>query len=53
VPPTVLERLVRAGISSDRAERHLASGTVVVDGVRVTDPNTPGAPPARVVLKPA
>jgi hypothetical protein len=50
---TVLERLLRAGISSKRAERHLASGTVVVDGERVTDPDTPAAPPARIVLLPA
>jgi hypothetical protein len=50
---TVLDRLLRAGISSERAERHLASGSVVVDGVRVADPNTLAAPPARIVLLPA
>jgi hypothetical protein len=53
VPPTVLDRLLRAGISSERAEGHPAAGTVVVDGERITDPNTPAAMPARVVLKPA
>jgi hypothetical protein len=45
--PTVLERLIRAGISSERAEGHLASGAAVVDGERVPDPDTPAAPPAR------
>jgi hypothetical protein len=50
---TVLDRLLRAGIDAERAQRHLTSGSVVVDGERVTDPNTPAAPPARVVLLPA
>jgi hypothetical protein len=47
---TVLDRLLRAGISDERAQRHLSSGAVVVDGERVTDPNTPAALPARIVL---
>jgi hypothetical protein len=51
--PTVLDRLLRAGIDAERAERHLASGAVVVDGERVTDPKTSASPPARIVLLPA
>jgi hypothetical protein len=46
----VLDRLLGAGIDAERAQRHLASGSVLVDGERVTDPNTPAAPPARIVL---
>lgn len=51
--PTVLDRLLRAGIDPERAERLLSSGAVLVDGVRVTDPDTPAEPPARIVLLPA
>jgi hypothetical protein len=48
--PTVWSRMLAAGISPPRIERHLAAGRVIVDGVRVTDPDTPAAPPARIVL---
>lgn len=51
--PTVLERLIRAGISRDRACAFLGAGAVRVDGTQVTDPETPAAPPARIVLLPA
>jgi hypothetical protein len=50
--PTILDRLLRAGISAERAENYLASGAVVLDGERVSDPNTPAGMPARVVLMP-
>jgi hypothetical protein len=45
--------MLRAGIDAERDERYLTSGAVVVDGERVTDPNTPATPPARIVLLPA
>ncbi|MEJ2886128.1 hypothetical protein [Actinomycetospora aeridis] len=48
---TVLDRLLAAGISEDRARAWLTTG-VLVDGVTVTDPEAPAAPPARVVLPP-
>lgn len=47
---TVLDRLVAARIDAHRARAWLDSGLVRVDGVYVTDPDTPAAPPARVVL---
>jgi hypothetical protein len=37
----------------NRPNQHLASGTVVVEYERVTDPSTPAAPPARIVVLPA
>jgi hypothetical protein len=49
--PTVWSRMLAAGISPSRAERHLAAGRVIVDGVRVTDRDAPAAPPARIVLR--
>ena len=52
VPPTVLDRMVNAGIGTERAEWHLAAGSVLIDGERVTDPSTPVGMPARVVLMP-
>jgi hypothetical protein len=51
--PTILDRLTRAGISDDRAQRHLASGAVLVDGERVTDPAPPAGPSSRILLLPA
>lgn len=50
---SVIDRMVRAGLDDRRAREWLRSGAVVLDGVRVTDPNSPAAPPARVVLLPA
>jgi hypothetical protein len=47
---TVLDRLLAAGISEDRALAHLAAGTVRVDGETVTDPTSPAPPPCRIVL---
>ena len=47
---TVLDRLLAAGLSLERAEDHLRSGRVEVDGVLVTDPYRPAPPPARLVL---
>jgi hypothetical protein len=51
--PTVLERLIRAGIDAERAQRHPSSGSVLVDGEPVTDSDTPAPPSARIVLLPA
>jgi hypothetical protein len=48
---TVLDRLLAAGISEDRAPAHLAAGTVRVDGQTVTDPQTPAPRPCRIVLR--
>jgi hypothetical protein len=48
--PTVLARLVAAGLSRERIEQHLTAGRVRVDGELVTDPDRPAPPPARVVL---
>ncbi len=51
---TVAERMQRAGIAADRARRYnLVSSAVLLDGQRVTDPDTPAPPPARIVLLPA
>lgn len=38
---TVLDRLVRSGIARGRALEHIRGGWVLVDGSRVTDPDTP------------
>jgi len=46
----VFDRLLTAGLSRERAERHLAAGRVRVDGALVTDPYAPAPPPARIVL---
>ena len=48
--PTVLDRLVAAGLSPERIEQHLPAGRVRVNGELVTDPYRPAPPPARVVL---
>lgn len=50
--PTVLDRLLGAGISETRARWWLDSGGVLVDQVRITDPAHPAARPSRVVLSP-
>lgn len=50
-PRTVTDRLARAGLSAERIGWWLAQGGVLVDGEVVTDPATPAAPPARVVLR--
>jgi hypothetical protein len=47
---TVLDRLLAAGISEDRALAPLAAGTVRVDGQTVTDPATPAPRSCRIVL---
>jgi hypothetical protein len=47
---TVMDRLLAAGLSLDRAEDRLRSGRVEVDGELVTDPYRPAPPPARLVL---
>src|SRR4051812_7203240 len=48
--PRVFDRLLAAGLSLDRVERHLAAGRVTVDGELVTDRYTPAPPGTRVVL---
>ena len=50
--PTILDRLLRAGISAERADNYLAAGAVVLDGERVSDPSTPAGMPSRIVLMP-
>lgn len=49
---TVLDRLIAAGLDSERAGRHLQAEYVRVDGTVVTDPATPAPRPATVVLQP-
>lgn len=48
---TVLDRLVRSGISRERALAHLRGGWVLVDGAVVRDPDAPAEPPVRVELR--
>lgn len=48
--PTVLDRLVAAGLSADRAQEHLAAGLVRVDGEVAGGPDHPAPPPTRVVI---
>jgi hypothetical protein len=47
---TVVDRLLAAGLSPERAEEHLRAGRVEVNGELVTDPYRPAPPPARLVL---
>ena len=47
---TVLDRMLAAGLSLERAEVHLRAGRVSVDGELVTDPSHPAPKPVRVVL---
>ncbi|OLT12917.1 hypothetical protein BJF78_23195 [Pseudonocardia sp. CNS-139] len=48
--PTVLERLLAAGLAQDRAHAHLHAARVQIDGDLVTDPAHPAPPPARIVI---
>lgn len=48
--PSVLDRLVAAGISEDRATHWVTSGGVRVNGEPVTDPGTPAPVPAKITL---
>ena len=48
---TVTDRLVRAGLSTQRIAWWLGQGGVLVDGEVVTDATAPAPPPARVVLR--
>jgi hypothetical protein len=51
VRPTVLDRLLDAGITEERAIEHIRRRAVLVDGRVVTDPGTPAELPARVELR--
>jgi hypothetical protein len=48
---TVLERLMQAGITQDRAMHHLSDRWVRVDGEIITDPTHGAEPPAQVELR--
>jgi hypothetical protein len=48
--PTVLVRMLAAGISESRARLHLAAGRVMVDGAVVNDAGQLAPPPARIVI---
>lgn len=48
---TVLDRLVQAGITPERALAHIREGWVLVDGRPVTDPDTAADLPAHVELR--
>jgi hypothetical protein len=50
VPATVLDRLMAAGISGERATHWVTSGGVRVNGEPVIDPTTPAPMPARITL---
>jgi hypothetical protein len=50
---TVLDRILAAGISADRALSTLAAGVVRLDGAVVTDPEAPAPWPTRIVYLPA
>lgn len=52
-PPTVLDRLVGAGIDEARARVWITSGGARVDCVTVVDPDAPAPALSRVVLHPA
>lgn len=48
---TVLDWLVEAGISEERAFGHIREGGVVVDGRVVTDPAGPAEVPSQVRIR--
>jgi hypothetical protein len=48
--PTILERMLAAGISEDRARAHLVAGRVRLDGETVTDPGRPAPVGTRIVV---
>ena len=48
---TVLDRLLQAGITEDRALDHLRERWVRVDGEIITDPQHVSSPPAQVELR--
>ena len=48
---TVLERLLEAGITRERALDHLRDRWVRVDGQIITDPEHVAGPPAQVELR--
>ena len=49
---TVLQRLLEAGITPERARAHLRRGWVRVDDKKVTDPECLAASPAQVEVRP-
>lgn len=48
--PTILDRLLAAGIDEARARDHLEAGRVRLDGETVTDPETPAPAGTRPVI---
>ncbi len=48
---TVLDRLIQAGITEDRARDHLRDRWVRVDGQIITDPQHAATPPTQVELR--
>lgn len=48
--PTVLDRMLAAGINADRARAHLEAGRVQVDGETATDSDAPAPAGARIVI---
>jgi hypothetical protein len=48
---TVLDRLLEAGITRQRALAHLKRGSVQVDGTTVVDPEAPAGLPARIEFR--
>lgn len=48
--PTVLDRLIAAGLSQQRIEGHLGAGRIELDGNVVTDPNQPAPHGTRLTV---
>lgn len=48
--PTVLDRLLAAGMRESRARLHLAAGRIRMDGIVVTDTGQLAPPPPRIVI---
>jgi hypothetical protein len=49
-PPTVLDRMITAGMSREKCLAFLEASAVVVDGERMSDPDRPAPPPARITV---
>ena len=48
---TVVDRLVKAGITETRALEHVRRGAVLVDGHVITDLGSDATPPARIDIR--
>ena len=53
VPTTVLDRMLKAGLSEDRARKWIEIGAVHVDGVTAENVDHPAPWPSSWVIKPS